>query len=357
MSIRAGEKQHFIALDAMRGIAALIVGSMHAFQLLNSDFNFFHAHLAVDFFFCLSGFVVAYAYGASLKQDMTFADFCTRRLIRLYPMIFVGAGLGGGVMLLGSHGRHAEDALIVAGSFVLLPLGLLFGRQAYPSNNPLWSLFFELFANGAYAAFPRVSTVALKLLLVPAGAALLWLSISNNGLMEVGFSDPASFMAGFVRVAYPFAAGVLVCRLGIDGQVKRATAFPAIAILIITLLLPHGIGGWADGVIVLVVFPVVVLLGVGKAPARVSPILKVLGEISYPFYVIHQPIIRAVKNMPFAAHVAEMNIYILPAFCIAIGSIAAYLLFWMFDKPVRAFIIQMLIDPPGRLLAVRRKQG
>lgn len=356
MSIKAGGKQHFIALDAMRGIAALLVGCMHASQLLNSNYYFFHAHLAVDFFFCLSGFVVAYAYDARLKQDMTFADFCVRRLIRLYPMIFVGAGLGGCVMMLGSHGRYAEDALIIAGSFVLMPLGLLFGRQAYPSNNPLWSLFFELFANGAYAAISRVSTIALKLSLVPAAALLLWLSVANNGLLEVGFSDPASFMAGFVRVAYPFAAGVLVCRLGIDRQIKRATALPAIAILIATLLLPHMIGGWIDGAIVILVFPIVVLMGVGNAPARISPLLKILGEVSYPFYVIHQPIIRAVKNMPFAAHVAEINIYILPAFCIGIGMAASYFLFWMFDKPARAFLTEMLVNPPNQLLAVRRKQ-
>ena len=59
-------KAHYAILDGLRGVAAVMVVIFHLFeayaggdphrQIVN------HGYLAVDFFFLLSGFVIAYAY-------------------------------------------------------------------------------------------------------------------------------------------------------------------------------------------------------------------------------------------------------------------------------------------------------
>ena len=59
-------KQHFLILDALRGIAAVMVISMHTFEVFcGGDYHKMiinHGYLAVDFFFMLSGYVMAHAY-------------------------------------------------------------------------------------------------------------------------------------------------------------------------------------------------------------------------------------------------------------------------------------------------------
>src|SRR5271155_5213444 len=90
-------KEHFEVLDGLRGSAAFLIVIFHAF---NYPFDFspplhlmHHAYLAVDFFFGLSGFVVAYAYDDRWNR-MTILQFFRIRLIRLHPLVLVGATLG-----------------------------------------------------------------------------------------------------------------------------------------------------------------------------------------------------------------------------------------------------------------------
>jgi len=64
-------RQHFEILDGLRGVAAIAVVIFHFMEITIPDpkNNFIaHAYLAVDFFFCLSGFVIAYAYDDRLSK-------------------------------------------------------------------------------------------------------------------------------------------------------------------------------------------------------------------------------------------------------------------------------------------------
>jgi len=90
-------KEHFEVLDGLRGTAAFLIVLFHIF---NYPFGFrpplhlmHHAYLAVDFFFGLSGFVVAYAYDDRWTR-MTMLQFFRIRLIRLHPLVLIGATLG-----------------------------------------------------------------------------------------------------------------------------------------------------------------------------------------------------------------------------------------------------------------------
>src|SRR5476651_1716285 len=99
MSVNAVDlpaKKHYEILDGLRGVASILVVCFHLFENLCSDrfhqiIN--HGYLAVDFFFLLSGFVVAYAYDDRWAK-MTQWDFYKRRLIRLQPMVIMGSIIG-----------------------------------------------------------------------------------------------------------------------------------------------------------------------------------------------------------------------------------------------------------------------
>ena len=103
-------KPHYELLDGLRGVAALIVVCYHIFE----GFSFAeitngagdgmihilnHGYLAVDFFFLLSGFVLSYAYDG--RSEMKKTDFFKRRLIRLHPMLVMGAFVGMICFLIG----------------------------------------------------------------------------------------------------------------------------------------------------------------------------------------------------------------------------------------------------------------
>ena len=89
-------KPHFEILDGLRGLAALVVVIFHFMEIIIADFsnNFIsHGYLAVDFFFCLSGFVVSYAYDNRIA-GMGLKTFIKLRLIRLQPLVIIGSVLG-----------------------------------------------------------------------------------------------------------------------------------------------------------------------------------------------------------------------------------------------------------------------
>ena len=94
----AGDRtQTFVALDGLRGIAAIAVAARHAPYLwaAGAPTGFLReSYLAVDFFFILSGFVIAQAYERRLAGTLTWRGYMALRLERLYPAILGGLALG-----------------------------------------------------------------------------------------------------------------------------------------------------------------------------------------------------------------------------------------------------------------------
>jgi peptidoglycan/LPS O-acetylase OafA/YrhL len=89
----ARQGQQYDSLDGVRGLAALIVVLWHMpspMQTLGPR----SGYLAVDLFFCLSGFVLTHAYQGKIKAGMSYLEFFKIRIVRLYPIFIFGIGLG-----------------------------------------------------------------------------------------------------------------------------------------------------------------------------------------------------------------------------------------------------------------------
>lgn len=190
----ADTKPHYELLDGLRGVAALLVVFYHIFEgfsfagggTLITVIN--HGYLAVDFFFILSGFVIGYAYDDRWKKNLTLKGFFKRRLIRLHPMIIMGAIIGciaffvqGGVKWDGTHVATSAVmlALLLAMCFIPAYPGAGYdvrgNGEMFSLNGPSWSLFFEYIGNILYALFiHRLSNKALTVLVILLGLGLSW---------------------------------------------------------------------------------------------------------------------------------------------------------------------------------------
>jgi peptidoglycan/LPS O-acetylase OafA/YrhL len=341
-------KPQFHGLNGLRGIAAFAVLFLHGSQLLQLDYIPPAAGLAVDFFFLLSGFVLAYAYDARLHNiGMTWWRFMALRSIRLYPMLFIGTVLGGIVLLLGHDFEALTFLLMTLGSLLLLPVGLATENpfdQCFPFNNPVWSLFFEFAVNGLYGSrFGKLGQKGLAGFVLFSGVGLIVATAVWDGpYSDIGFQNTTSFLLGSARVCYPFWAGILIFRLG---QLRRLPSVPISCVgvlLLALLLLPFGDKIYSL-TLVLLVFPVLLA---GAAAANCSHatigLCAALGELSYPLYLVHQPIFRAIKHVS-----AMLALNVSPWMVFAVGAglsvLVAEALLFGFDQPIRKLLMRLLI--------------
>ena len=261
----------------MRGFAAIAVLLYHLHG--SSPLPTPGGYLAVDFFFALSGVVIAAAYEQRLRDGLTIAEFGVRRLIRVYPMYFAGTAIG-----LAAHG-----GTILA----LYPLPEF--RSAYalfPVNGPMWSMFFEVVINLAYAAAAlHMGRRGLAAIIAVSGA-ILASAISGNGNADLGaFWATASI--GLVRTMFSFAVGVAIWRARVHfGLGMRTTALawlPPVALLATLGVNPAHRAAW-DTFAIFAIMPSLVWLGAcWTIPTPRS--FRALGDLSYPLYCIHAPLV------------------------------------------------------------------
>lgn len=360
-------KPHYDLLDGLRGVAALTVVCFHLFEAYATshlDQRINHGYLAVDFFFILSGFVVGYAYDDRWTK-MTVREFLTRRLVRLQPMVVIGALIG--AVMFYTQGCPVWDVSAVPVAMLLVatlmnafmipatPGAEIRGvGEMYPLNGPAWSLFFEYIGNVLYALFiRRLSTRALAVLVAAAGCGLAVFSVWGPlGDICVGFSlTGENIVGGSLRLLFAFPAGLLLSRVFRPVRVRGAFWIGSLAV--VALASVPRIGGsehlWMNGVYdalcAVVLFPLIVWIGAsGKTTDRVtSRICKFLGDISYPLYMVHYPFIYL-----YYAWVKNENLTFgqsLPgAAALVAGSVAlAWLCLRFYDEPVRRVLSKRLL--------------
>lgn len=310
-------REHFVLLDGLRGVAAIMVVLFHLFEPFsgsNPQFQIInHGYLAVDFFFMLSGFVIAYAYDGRWGT-MGLGDFVLRRLIRLQPMVVLGSLFGallstmqGSPVFPKVAGTTAIQVIsVMLLGFMMIPLpksaDLRGWDEIYPLNGPQWSLFYEYIANLLYAVcLRRLPNRAMAVLVTVAALALIHLLVFGpRGDLIGGWAlDANGIRIGMTRVMFPFFAGVLMMRLGARLRVPHAFVVSS-ALLILAVSLPR-LGGkerlWLNGLYeagcVILVFPLIVAIGAGEKAADgfVIRTARFFGGLSFPLYITHFPMI------------------------------------------------------------------
>ena len=364
-------KPHYALLDGLRGVAALLVVWYHVFE----GFQFAggkpvidhinHGYLAVDFFFILSGFVIGYAYDDRWNRTLTLTSFFRRRLIRLHPMVMMGAFIGFISFALtgferwdGSHTSLAMSLLALLAAWFMIPAlpgsprEVRGNGEMFPLNGPCWSLFFEYLGNIVYALIlRRLSTKAMACVSGILAIALAWFTITDQsgyGFIGVGWTaDTANLLGGSLRLLCPFTMGMLIARVFRPIKVRGAF-WICTALLIVLFHVPYIPGtspccwnGLFEAASIILLFPAIVWMAASGSTtdAMSTRICTFLGDISFPLYIVHYPLMYA-----FYRWLIQTKQYTLTetwpvALAVIVCSIAlAWICLKCYDIPVRRWL-------------------
>ena len=306
----------FAALDGLRGVAALVVAAehLHANGPLFSLAFFRNGLFFVDFFFVLSGFVIAASYAERLRAGFPAQRFLWLRFWRVWPVH---------VLVLGAY-LAIELAVWAGGS------GLT-GRSAFGPERALWQLAVQLLLLQAvvtpalYAWVLQSWSISVELVLY-AVAALgwgklrrgwwqVWLALSVlAGLGMALFPEQVGLHHKLLRGFSGFGLGVVTFALWqraeprLAALPRRAAGVLELACLIIVAAAVHRAGDEAVFWLYCLGFAGVVLVFAAERGA-VSRLLlgrhaQFLGAVSYSIYMVHTLVQSAAGSI--AARLAGM---------------------------------------------------
>ncbi len=297
--------KHFTALDSWRGIAALLV-ALHHFTSVGTSTNSAlarNAWLFVDFFFVLSGFIIAANYREKLTTGAGISRFMALRFARLYPLhvlmllawiaaetaisLFASGGTTGGRPAF--TGSTAASAL--PAQFLLLQsIGLGFNETW---NWVAWSISTEFWTYLVFAAvaFGGAARLDRRLALFAWAAALFILLAPPR-------SDLAARWLDFARCIYGFALGALIFSLAKrwqpwQGLTRTVLETGSVGLAVLLVLNAGHLPGGARVLHLIgpLVFGAVVLsFAYDSGPVSrilAAPVFTRIGLLSYSIYMIH----------------------------------------------------------------------
>ena len=337
------ETRRYEALDGLRGVAAVGVLVYHVGTYTGTTALLPHGEVAVDFFFMLSGFVLAHAYSGRLPA-MAFAEFVRARLIRMLPLSVLGLAFGTAWLAV----RHAMLPANSVGLMGILRAGVLnlflipdfwsgplSDHWSFPADGPLWSLSFELLVNLLWAGVLfRIGTPSLVRLCAGAAVALVVAVWWSRDLNLGGF--PSTWAGGGVRTVFGFFLGVLLWRFRPRVRPSRTRVWLSVALLVGAMAVPD-VHWTASVVIVVLVLPAVVWLAASASYRSERPAFRILGDLSYPLYALHIPSLAMFCGLLKASHAgnpASAWTYAVVPPLIA----AALVLDRAYDRPVRRMV-------------------
>jgi peptidoglycan/LPS O-acetylase OafA/YrhL len=282
-------------LTGFRGVAALLVATYHFLLSMtgNPPFILNAGYLAVDAFFVLSGYVLAYNYASVFggsNDRAAYGEFLFRRFARLYPAYIVLMAFYAIKLALkpgGFDGFTGWDAICN----ILMLTG--WGLHATPLVGLSWSVSAELFC---YAAFPLILLLARPrpvpafVSILCAALLILVLSRVGNGIDgPLDIVSDVSFLP-LLRAIAGFSLGVILCGVATRMPALREATINLFMLLSTAAIVVAAMFDRSDLVtyaaVVCTVFWVAQNSALSNRLFGNRPIYR-LGEVSYSFYLIH----------------------------------------------------------------------
>lgn len=351
-------RHRFILLDGIRGVAAICVVIHHSSQQTLVPV-FATGYFAVDLFFCLSGFVLTQAYSNRIDGGMTFRKFILQRFIRLHPMFVIG-NFSGFIVTLFIIEHHQTDftfgSLLVSMMVNLLYLPfpnaetIQYGSNVvhasiFPSNNPSWSLFFEIWVNVLFfwllakTRYWKIVCVAVATLSLTAMIFAIWY---GRGPLGWGWGL-SQMIVGAIRSVAGFSTGMFLLNVS---NYFRPRVWNSNITAFFFMIFVFGLSSMQDGrllyAIAIVAVPFLVFYGsILSTSGMISSACEYLGELSYPLYCIHFPIIAALKVLGLDTDNESPLIFLM--FSLFLSLLASHLLLRFFDRPVRLWLTRRYV--------------
>ena len=379
--------KRYVALDSLRGVAAVLVALHHftANGVIVNSLLVRNAWLFVDFFFVLSGFIIAANYREKLAGGYSIANFMQLRLGRVYPlhlamlMLWVLAECG--IAVFGADattgGRPPFTGPAAAGAlpaqlFLVQSIGLKLDETW---NWVAWSISTEFWTYLVFALLVTFGPVELNRRL-----ATLMLAMMVFVTLVPASSDLGARWLSLARCLYGFCAGVFVFNLSANfyawqREWSRTWRNVPLTALLEAAAIALGVGFVVASaysrvhLVAPLVFGVVVLIFAADA-GPVSRVLATavfarLGLLSYSIYMIH-PFLQLRVLKPVGLAVQKLTG--IPVFASMVRSDGATIQVWGTESwqgdietvvmllvvVAAAALTYRFIETPGRDYARRR---
>lgn len=304
-------QEKILALESLRGLAALSVALLHfnTGSYLNNIFTN-NAWLMVDFFFVLSGFVIALNYIDKIYSLHDIFMFQKKRFWRLYPLhlitlfLFVIIEIGKYVVevkfdLVANNQAFSKNNFISFFANIFLVQNLLIRDPTF--NTVSWSISSEFYT---YTLFALLLLIARnnKLLI----SFVLSIIILMSGFLLFQLSMNEDNVTGPLRCLYSFSIGVITLLIY---QLFKRKIYLSNSLILSTLLTCCVLtviyfGDKNTGYIVLTPFLfglTILVLNLTEKNTFIHNCLSksylvYLGTISYGIYMIHQFVWWCIKQ-------------------------------------------------------------
>lgn len=348
-------KRSFVAIEGFRGLAAMAVATLHA-AVFFGPYIPPHSYLAVDFFFILSGIVLAHSYDGRLASGrLNGWSFFGLRALRLYPIIILSTVFAVVVhgLILAAHSAatpfHDYASLLTAGLLTALLVPQVWLREFYPLNGPLWSLFFELIVNLLFGF--GFSAFRGRRLVVGIGLSALAMILLTPMSLSFDQGFHAQFWAlALARTAYGFFVGVLIARLPHGVAIKSNGLFYlGAALLCAVFWAPSPTSFPFDTVAALILLPPIAWLAVKTEPqGALARAARFLGKASYPLYAFNLPAVLFAAALVKLSGIGTM----VPGWVLGIAFLAstvgaAYAIDRIIDEPIRSMLKRRFFTRSG----------
>lgn len=275
------------ALDGARGFAAFCILLFHVVGTRINAFS--HLYIAVDFFFVLSGFVLAPA--VARVRDFTEARrFLVSRFIRIFPMVLAIVLFTAtyDFVIIVKHwslGEPATSPIILSIPTLLISLLMLqiFYLPAIIVDYPVWSLSAEWVANIG-VTLVQVLTIKSKYITLAVGAVLIIASAACKSelLNQLG------------RALWGFSFGLIAFDLHDNYPSNRKFIFPISLLLVPIYFGASNLGEYESLFSVWPFTAWILILAKKDTSKKASKFLSLAGKYSYGFYLWHFPILSSI---------------------------------------------------------------
>lgn len=341
------------SLTALRGIAAIVVVIYHFSKIVLDDellpaaqSSFVQkGYLMVDFFFILSGFIMAYVYGAQFEEkwsSATFKPFMRARFARLYPLhlftlgwcllLKVALTLSGAMALLSTDFQAVYSLNVLPAHLLLLNA---FVPQAFLAFNvPSWSISAEWYT---YLLFPLLVWVFARIGWGWKSILVVLLYLAYWGIIQLsGRNQDLNIVigGGILRCLVGFCIGMVVyagfLRVRTTDYLQHSGWF-----VVAGLLTLAGMHFGISDIFLTALFPALLLLAAMNTGALARylnyPFFQKIGTWSYSIYMVHVPLMSTFLTVWLMFNVHETSSIsnasaLAPTPVIAWSACAAYLL-------------------------------
>jgi peptidoglycan/LPS O-acetylase OafA/YrhL len=346
-------RQKFYGIDVVRGVATCLVVFAHGGYIQSEaryggqaafDGGIYGLFVCVDFFFVLSGFLIAWVHWSDIGQRHRIGRYFKRRLARIYPVYWVVL-----TFFVIAHYFHPAHNPVP-----LTPKLLITSYLVIPNDGPTilgvaWTLYYEIWC---YLVFGFLLFMGKRGFYV----LFAWtIAIVAFYLTSIEKTFPLAFFLNPYNLQFLMGVGLAYLVRNRRIPWPRTVAFIGCGSFLVLILFNAGTVFSDDPLKIRVVMGLLACLGIGGLmEAERSKLLSIpgwmqnFGAASYSIYLVHTVVLGPFMQhgWPILRHLTpELRAFVSAVVAIAIG----YVFHRLVELPLTEIVKNLILTEKPRV--------